>query len=226
MLNPTLETLVASLIVLAMFLLIAFPIHEFAHAFAAFQLGDGTARLMGRLTIDPRAHFDPTGALLLAISLIAFGGGIGWAKPTPYNPMNLRGGRWGEAIVSVAGPISNLILAIAAAIPLRYIYSTGMVTDVPLLAGVLFTFIQINLLLMVFNLIPIPPLDGSKVLYAFLDPRTSWRVRAVLEQYGLLILIGAIFLPIFGGNTLIGVIFSEVFGPLMDLLVGTSSSPI
>jgi Zn-dependent protease len=218
MFNPTLETLVASLIVLAMFLLIAFPIHEFAHALAAFQLGDGTARLMGRLTIDPRAHFDPTGALLLAISLLVFGGGIGWAKPTPYNPMNLRGGRWGEAIVSVAGPISNFILAIAAAIPLRYIYATGM--DVGLLEGVLRLFIAVNLLLMVFNLIPIPPLDGSKVLYAFLEPRTAYQVRSVLEQYGLIILLGAIFLPIFGGNTLIGVIFGEVFGPLMRLLVG------
>lgn len=218
------ETLVASAIVLAMFLLVAFPIHEFAHALAAFRLGDGTARLMGRLTLDPRAHFDPTGALLLAISLLAFGGGIGWAKPTPYNPMNLRGGRWGEAIVSIAGPVSNLVLAIAAAIPLRYIYATGM--NVPLLAGVLYIFIQINLLLTVFNLIPIPPLDGSKVLYAFLDPRTAWRVRATLEQYGLLILIAAIFLPIFGGSTLISVIFNEVLDPLMTLIIGTSRRPI
>jgi Zn-dependent protease len=224
MLDLTPERLIGSLIVLALFLLVAFPIHEFAHALAAFQLGDGTARLMGRLTIDPRAHFDPTGALLLAVSLVAFGFGFGWAKPTPYNPMNLRGGRWGEAIVSVAGPISNLVLAIAAAIPLRYIFATGM--EVPLLAGVLFTFIQINLLLMVFNLIPIPPLDGSKVLYAFLDPRTSWQVRAFLEQYGMLILIGAMFLPIFGGSTLIGVIFREVFNPLMGLLVGTSFNPL
>jgi Zn-dependent protease len=222
---PSGEELVGLAIVLAMFLLVAFPIHEFAHAFAAFQLGDGTARLMGRLTIDPRAHFDPTGAILLAVTLL-LGGGIGWAKPTPYNPANLRGGRWGEAIVSVAGPISNLILAIAAAIPLRYMVATGMVFDVPLLAGVLFTFIQINLLLMVFNLIPIPPLDGSKVLYAFLDPRTSWQVRAFLEQYGLIILVGAIFLPIFGGSTLITVIFREVFSPLMELLVGMPSSPV
>jgi Zn-dependent protease len=215
---PELNQIVAGSIVLAMFLLIAFPIHEFAHAFAAFQLGDGTARLMGRLTIDPRAHFDPTGALLLAVSLLAFGGGIGWAKPTPYNPMNLRGGRWGEAIVSVAGPISNFILAVAAAIPTRYIIATDM--NVPLLLTVLLLFININLLLMVFNLIPIPPLDGSKVLYAFLDPRTSWQVRSFLEQYGLIILIGAIFLPIFGGNTLIGVVFNEVFDPLVRLLVG------
>jgi Zn-dependent protease len=132
--------------------------------------------------------------------------------------MNLRGGRWGEAIVAVAGPISNLILAIAAAIPLRYMLHAGMV--VPILPGVLYLFITINLLLMVFNLIPIPPLDGSKVLYAFLDPRTAWQVRSFLEQYGIFILLGAMFLPIFGGNTLIGVVFNEVFDPLVNLLVG------
>ena len=214
-----LRELVVPSIVLAMFLLVAFPIHEFAHALAAFQLGDGTARLLGRLTIDPRAHFDPTGALLLAVSLLAFGGGIGWAKPTPYNPMNLRGGRWGEAIVAVAGPISNFVLAIAAAIPLRYMRATGM--EVPILENVLFLFININLLLMVFNLIPIPPLDGSKVLYAFLEPRTAYQVRAVLEQYGIFILLGAMFLPIFGGRTLISVVFLEVFAPLMNLIVGS-----
>jgi Zn-dependent protease len=203
--------------VLLIMLLVAFPVHEFAHALAAVQLGDGTPRLMGRLTLDPRAHFDPTGAILLTISMIA-GVGIGWAKPTPYNPLNLRGGRWGEAIIAIAGPVSNFILAIAAAIPLRYIYATGM--DVPFLEGVLFLFVSINLLLMVFNLIPIPPLDGSKVLYAFLDPRTGWQVRAVLEQYGLLILLGAMFLPIFGGSTLITVIFREVFRPLISFVVG------
>ncbi len=205
-------------IVLAVMLLVAFPVHEFSHALAAYRLGDGTAKLMGRLTLDPRAHFDPTGALMLTISMVAFGGGIGWAKPTPYNPMNLQGGRWGEAIVSVAGPISNFVLALAAAIPLRYILATGM--NVPFLANTLYLFIEINLLLMVFNLIPIPPLDGSKVLYAFLDPRTSWQVRAVLNQYGLLILLGAMFLPLFGGQTLINVVFTEVLQPLIALLVG------
>lgn len=204
-------------IVLIIMLLVAFPVHEFSHALAAVQLGDGTPRLMGRLTLDPRAHFDPTGAIVLAISMLA-GIGIGWAKPTPYNPLNLRGGRWGEAIIALAGPISNLVLAIAASIPLRYINATQM--EVPFVQGVLLVFVSLNVLLMIFNLIPIPPLDGSKVLYAFLDPRTSWQVRAVLEQYGLLILLGAMFLPIFGGSTLIGVIFREVFRPIINLLVG------
>jgi Zn-dependent protease len=204
--------------VVAVMLLVAFPIHEFSHALAAFRLGDGTARLMGRLTLNPMAHFDQTGGLLLAITVLLTNFGFGWAKPTPYNPMNLRGGQWGEAIVAVAGPISNFVLAVAAAIPLRYMDAVGM--SVPLLALFLNFFVTINLVLMVFNLIPIPPLDGSKLLFAFLDPRTVLRVRPVLEQYGFIILLGALLLPIFGGATLIGVVFSEVLGPLQTLLTG------
>jgi Zn-dependent protease len=204
--------------VVAIMLLVAFPIHEFSHALAAFRLGDGTARLLGRLTLNPMTHFDQTGGLLLALTVMFTNFGFGWAKPTPYNPMNLRGGRWGEAIVAVAGPISNFVLAVAAAIPLRYMDAVGM--SVPLLALFLDFFVTINLVLMVFNLIPIPPLDGSKLLFAFLDPRTVWRVRPVLEQYGFIILLGALLLPIFGGATLIGIVFSEVLGPLQSLLTG------
>jgi Zn-dependent protease len=216
--NPSPENVIVAVAVLAVMLLIAFPIHEFAHALAAYRLGDGTAKLMGRLTLDPRVHFDPMGGLLLVISVLFIGFGFGWAKPTPYNPHNLRGGRWGEAIVSVAGPISNFILAVAAAIPLRYINATQM--DAGLLTAFLGFFVTINLLLMIFNLIPIPPLDGSKVLFAFLDPRTAWQVRPMLEQYGTLILFAAILLPIFGGETLLGVVFREVLFPLQRLLVG------
>ena len=204
--------------VVAVMLLIAFPIHEFSHALAAYRLGDGTAKLMGRLTLDPRAHFDPTGGVLLAITVLFAGFGLGWAKPTPYNPMNLRGGRWGEAIVSAAGPISNLVLAIAAAIPLRYIYATNM--SIPLIAEFLDFFVFINLVLMIFNLIPIPPLDGSKVLFAFMNPRTVWQVRPILEQYGLVILLAALLLPIFGGQTLINIVFGELLYPLKSLLTG------
>jgi Zn-dependent protease len=211
-------TLVIKAALILVMLGIAFPIHEFAHALAAYRLGDGTAKLMGRLTLDPRAHFDQTGGILLAISVLLTNFGFGWAKPTPYNPMNLQGGRWGEAIVGVAGPISNLVLAIAGAIPLRYILASRM--DVGLLTLFLYLFVNINLVLMVFNLIPIPPLDGSKVLFAFMNPRTVWQVRPVLEQYGFVILLGAMLLPIFGGQTLIGVVFDELLTPLERLLIG------
>ena len=205
--------------VVAVMLLVSFPIHEFSHALAAFRLGDGTARMMGRLTLDPRAHFDPLGGGLLAVSVLFTGFGFGWAKPTPYNPMNLRGGRWGEAIVAVAGPISNFLLAVAGSIPLRWIEFSHM--DVPIVELFLFFFVQINLVLMIFNLIAIPPLDGSKVLYAFLDPRTVWRIRPVLEQYGLVILLGAMLLPIFpGGQTLGDIVFGNLLTPLLSLLTG------
>jgi Zn-dependent protease len=214
----TAETLIASLVVLAIMLLVAFPIHEFAHALAAYRLGDSTARLFGRLTLDPRAHFDPLGGLMLAISFLFLGFGFGWAKPTPVNPRNLRGGRWGEAMVAAAGPASNLILAIAGSIPLRYMLATGM--DVPLLEEIFALFVEINLILMIFNFLPIPPLDGSKVLYAFLDPATAWRVRPVLEQYGTVILLIAILFPLFGGQTLVGLIFDSVLSPLFGLLTG------
>src|SRR5688572_22527127 len=171
-------------------LLIGLPVHEFSHALAAYRLGDGTAKLFGRLTLNPIAHFDPIGGTLLALTFIgsaATGGalGFGWAKPTPVNPLNLDGGRRGEAIVAAAGPVSNLVLAIAGAIPLRYMFANpDLITQVPMMFDVLHLFVQINLLLMIFNLIPIPPLDGSKVLFAFLDRRTEYQIRPFLEQYG------------------------------------------
>ena len=217
---PSPGEFVVKALVIAVMLLVSFPVHEFAHALAAFRLGDGTARLMGRLTLDPRAHFDPTGGVLLAVSVMFTSFGFGWAKPTPYNPMNLRNGRWGEAIVSAAGPISNLVLAIAAAIPLRFLDAAGMSPGIPILPAFLDLFVRINLILMVFNLIPIPPLDGSKVLYAFLDPRTVFQIRPFLEQYGLVILLAALLLPIFGGQTLADVVFGNLLGPLYSLLTG------
>jgi Zn-dependent protease len=211
------QTLVLDAVVLALLLLISLPFHEFAHALAAYRLGDSTARLFGRLTLDPRAHLDPVGALMLTVTVLA-GSGFGWAKPTPVNPVNLRYGKWGEGIVAAAGPLSNLVLATAGAIPLRFILATHM--DVPYVIDVLGLFVFINILLMVFNLIPIPPLDGSKVLYAALDPQTAWRVRPMLDQYGPLLLLLLILLPSFGGFNPLGTIFTSIAEPLFRLLVG------
>ena len=212
----TLDQLLPTVVVLAVMLLVAFPIHEFSHALAAYRLGDSTARLFGRLTLNPIAHFDPVGGTMLALSMLV-GFGIGWAKPTPVNPRNLRYGQWGEAIVAAAGPLSNFVLAVAGAIPLRYIVATDL--SVPFLKSTLELFVFINLALMIFNFIPIPPLDGSKVLYAFLDPRTAFQVRPILEQYGTFFLILAIF-PIFGGRSLFQMILGAVLGPLYQLLTG------
>jgi Zn-dependent protease len=208
--NPSIEAIIA----VGLVLLVALPFHEFSHALAAFRLGDPTAKYMGRLTLNPLAHLDPLGSLLILFA------GFGWAKPTPYNPYNLQGGRSGEAIVGFAGPASNLVLATAAALPLRYIAATNI--NVPFeVVEVLFLFLQINVILMIFNLVPIPPLDGSKVLFAFLDPQTERQVRPVLEQYGFLILIAAMLLPILPGNeTVLDVIFRSIGQPLIRFLVG------
>ena len=185
-------------------LLVGLPVHEFSHALAAYRLGDGTAKLFGRLTLNPIAHFDPVGGTLLALTFIGSAAtgapfGFGWAKPTPVNPMNLEGGRRGEAIVAAAGPLSNLILADRPArsrsgscSPTRS--SIGQFDDRR--PDVLYLFVQINLLLMIFNFIPIPPLDGSKVMFAFMDRRTEYQIRPILEQYGFFILLIAIlFFP-------------------------------
>jgi Zn-dependent protease len=203
------------LIAAGLVLLVALPFHEFSHALAAYRLGDGTAKLLGRLTLNPLAHLEPIGAILILLV------GFGWAKPTPYNPYNLRGGHYGEAIVSVAGPLSNLVLAAAAALPFRYILATDM--DVPFFAlQILHFFVYINVLLAIFNLIPLPPLDGSKVLYAVLDRETAFRVRPVLDQYGPMILLALIFLPGFVNlPSPLGIVFEVVADPLTSFLLGT-----
>lgn len=210
------DNILPRVIVVAIMLLIGFPVHEFAHALAAYRLGDGTAKLFGRLTLNPIAHFDPLGGILLAVSFIGAGFGFGWAKPTPVNPNNLAGGRRGEAIVAAAGPLSNLVLAVAAALPLRFIISSPeLQLQIPdLVVRILFLFVYINLVLMIFNLLPIPPLDGSKVLFAFLPPRLAWQWRPILEQYGFVLLLLLFFLPP-GGS-----IGSRIIIPIIDGLLG------
>ena len=168
------------LITMAILFLTSMPIHEWAHAWAAYQLGDDTGALRGRLTINPLAHLDPIGTL----SLVFFG--FGWGKPVPVSPYRLRGNRRASwALVSAAGPFSNLVLAMLAAIPFRmnwlnpYVSSSSTIS----VQGILIQFILINLSLMLFNLIPIPPLDGSRVLAWLLPPRWASALER-LEYFG------------------------------------------
>jgi len=195
-------------IAVAIILLVPLPVHEFSHALAAYRLGDGTAKMMGRLTLNPIAHFDPVGALMLLLI------GFGRAKPTPINPYNLAYGRYGEAIVAFAGPASNLVLAVAFALPLRYIYTTAMVVP-DVLSSVLQFLVVINVILFVFNLIPIPPLDGSNVVYGLLPPQQKYSWRS-FQQYGPILLLLLFF---FGSRILTTIVFQPALF-LARLFVG------
>jgi Zn-dependent protease len=167
------------LVTLAILFLTSMPFHEWAHAWTAFQLGDDTAARRGRLTINPLAHLDPIGTL----SLVLFG--FGWGKPVPVSPYRLRGNmRGSQALVSVAGPLSNLVLAMLAAVPFRLRWVSMYRTSSTISwQGILIQFISINLALMLFNLIPFPPLDGSRVL-AWLLPRRWATQLDQLERFG------------------------------------------
>jgi Zn-dependent protease len=228
------EQNVAALIAAIIILLVGFPIHEFSHAWTANRLGDSTARFMGRISLDPRRHFDPTGGILLLVSAAVAAVPLGWAKPTPVNPSNLQGGHRGEALVAAAGPVSNLIMATAGAFVLRAVEFSGDFQAV-ILANqalvmaydVLIAFVWINVLLFCFNLIPISPLDGWAVLKGFLSPMQTYRYRfqlAQIERYGPMILIGLIAIGfIVPGGGPISLVLGRVAGFLFSLLTGFSA---
>lgn len=191
---------IATIIARVVVLLIAFTIHELAHAVTANYLGDLTPRRMGRITLNPLRHLDPIGTIMLLIS------GFGWAKPVMVNPNNMRGNpRTSMAIVAAAGPLSNLLMAAVAAVPfqLGLLYPQfSSAGNIPSPDFLLTQFIWINLILAFFNIIPVPPLDGYKILMGILPLEMTYYLRP-LEQYGFLILIALIFfLPMLGVNIL------------------------
>lgn len=177
-------------------LLIAITVHEFAHATMAYYLGDPTAKYTKRLTLNPLAHLDLWGTLLLLFV------GFGWGKPVPFNPYNLRNKRYGPALISIAGPMANLAIIVIFGLILRFIYPLTGLGAGNALYTLLSVIIALNAILMVFNLIPIPPLDGSKLLFAIL-PSSLDHIKAVIEQYGFFILIA---LLLFAGS-----VFSYLF---------------
>lgn len=175
--------------------------HEYAHGMVADRLGDHTARHMGRLTLNPVAHIDPVGFLLLFIA------GFGWARPVPVNPNNLAGdARKGMLLVALAGPATNMLLAVASALALGLF---GM--QIPYGREILVWMISINVVLAVFNLIPIPPLDGSRILAGILPGRQDWLYR--METYGTIILL----LLLFSG--VLGSVLRLVIRPIVQLLL-------
>ncbi len=182
-------------------------VHEVSHGFAAYLQGDKTAEYQGRLTLNPIKHLDPIGSFIVpAVSYLLGGFIIGWAKPVPFNPYNLRNRKWGEAIVAVAGPLSNIVIALifglfirfaGELVPLSFITITSMV-------------VYINILLAIFNLMPVPPLDGSKILFAVLPAYSN--ARNFLEKNGLFLVIFAIFFLWPQIRPLVDIVFTLITG--------------
>lgn len=183
-------------------IILGLTFHEYMHGRVADSLGDHTARNLGRLTLNPIPHIDPIGFIMLILFK------FGWAKPVPVNPLNFRGDmKRGILLVSLAGPATNMLLAIAAAL----IYRVLSGVQLPYFTEIIFYIIYINVVLAVFNLIPVPPLDGSKILAGLLPGRQEWLHQ--LEAYGMIILI----LLIFSGA--ISFIFNIFVRPLVNVLL-------
>ncbi len=175
-------------------LIFSIIIHEISHGYVAEMLGDPTARLAGRLTLNPVPHIDPIGSIVVpAVMLLGSGGSFafGWAKPVPYNPYNLRNLKWGTIAVASAGVLANLFLAIVFGLMLRYSAELGIAFGSPFFT-ILSTIVTLNIVLMVFNLIPFPPLDGSKVLFALLPSRFQY-VHDYLERNWLIFIVFVLF---------------------------------
>ncbi|MEO6761661.1 MAG: site-2 protease family protein [Candidatus Saccharimonadales bacterium] len=181
------------IIVLIVSVLVAMVIHEFMHAYVGYKLGDTTAHDQGRLSLNPLNHIDPVMTIILPIvTIVLFGFPFLAAKPVPFNPARVKYGEYGAAMIAAAGPLSNLVLAFIAALLLRGMDASSFIGQV------VWLFEQLNVALFVFNLIPIPPLDGSRVLYAF-APEALQDFMRRLEPMGFFIIFGLILLGGFNG---------------------------
>lgn len=195
-------------------------LHEIAHGFVADRLGDPTARLMGRLTLDPRKHIDPFLSIILPLLLFLSNSGIifGGAKPVPVDPFNLKDGRKDIALVSLAGPATNIALAIIASLIFKFLFpgqSLFLGQQSSMLGYIVGTVVHINLLLAIFNLLPIPPLDGSKIFALILPQELAERYLS-LASIGTLILIALLMFPI-AGFSLMGFV-SQIYISALTLL--------
>lgn len=188
-------------------IVLALTVHEFAHAWVASRQGDQTARMFGRVSLNPKAHLDPAGSLLFLFA------GVGWGKPVPVNPANLRDGKLGDFYVSIAGIVTNLVVAFIFALPLRIIDLTGGDVTAVNQTWLQFTTIvtDINILLAAFNLLPIPPLDGSKAI-GILVPRRFQHAYQEYLRVGPVILIAVFLTAIVFDSRILGTILDPVIG--------------
>jgi Zn-dependent protease len=184
-------------------------IHEVSHGYAAYLQGDLTAYYEGRLTLNPLKHIDPIGSIIVPIITTLAGFPFGWAKPVPFNPYNLRNQRWGELLVAIAGPLSNIIIAIIFGLIVRF---SNLGLESPFI-GLSILVVLVNLGLALFNLMPVPPLDGSKVLFAFLPYRLQ-QYRFQLERYSFMLVVILILIPQFSTflAMIVGFLFSHITG--------------
>jgi Zn-dependent protease len=192
-------------------LILSIVIHEVSHGYAALHYGDRTAEYQGRLTLNPLKHLDPFGSVILPILLYISSSGsfvFGWAKPVPYNPHNLKPGRWPEAYVALAGPLSNIIIAIIFSILLRFTIPLGFGVG---FFSIISLIVFINLTLAVFNLVPLPPLDGSKLLIA-LFPEKLYQMRGFFERYGMILTLIFIFFIWQFVAPLVGILYGVLTG--------------
>lgn len=193
---------------------ITLTIHEFSHAFVSKLRGDRTAEYEGRLTLNPLSHVDPTGFILLLLF------GFGWAKPVPYNPYNLKDPKWDSVRIALAGPLSNFLIAIAAGLSFQALHASGMDSH-NLLLVFLFLLILLNLFLMLFNIIPVHPLDGSKLFFALFDHPKYQTLRMFVATRGPQILLIAVLVSAFT-NLNIFFFISEPAFAICDALIGRS----
>lgn len=190
-------------IIIAIGILAAITIHEFAHAYVADKLGDPTPRYKDRVTLDPRAHLDPLGTFAI------FFAGFGWGKPVPFDPYNLENPERDTALIALAGPASNIILALVLAI----IAQSGILGIFSIALPII---IQINVMLAIFNLVPIHPLDGSKILMAFLPKETAYEYESFMQRYGMIVLL-LMILP-WGSVSPISQLITPIINGVMSLL--------
>lgn len=193
-------------LVWAVGLILAISIHEFSHAVAADRLGDPTPRAQGRLTLNPLSHLDPLGTLALLFL------GFGWGRPVMFDPYNLRSPRRDSAIIALAGPISNLLLALILSLIIHFVPGIGVFT------AVLSIIIIMNITLAIFNLVPVFPLDGEKILGGLLPPELYREFAMIMKQYGTIILV-LMLLPIAGGVSPISALISPVISFVAGLLL-------